>query len=60
MSKSSERLTMVTYNINALVKYIVGDSNNFSEDVFEHFSTGFAKDSPPKLEQSEIRGQFVL
>ncbi|WP_458210344.1 hypothetical protein, partial [Haladaptatus sp. NG-SE-30] len=40
---------------NALVKYIVGDSNNFSEDLFEHFSTGFAKDSPPKLEQSEIR-----
>ncbi|GAB7091429.1 hypothetical protein JCM18237_17000 [Halorubrum luteum] len=44
----------------ALVKYIVGESENCSDNVFQCLSTGFAKDSSPKLERSEIRCEFVL
>jgi superfamily II DNA or RNA helicase len=44
----------------ALVKYIVGESENFSNNLFQCFSSRFAEDSSPKWERSEIRGQFVL
>jgi hypothetical protein len=44
----------------ALVKYIVGESENCSDNLFECFSTRFAEDSSPKLERSEIRCQFVF
>ncbi len=45
---------------NALVKHVVGESEGGSNDFFECFSTGFAKDSTPKLERSEIRRELVL
>ncbi|EMA31919.1 PAS domain S-box protein [Haloarcula japonica] len=46
--------------LNALVKHIVGESENFSDNLFQCFSTRFTEDSSPKLERSEIRCQFVL
>lgn len=48
------------YYENALVKHVVGESEDGSNDFFEGFLTGFAEDSSPKLERSEIRCQFVL
>jgi len=44
----------------ALVKYIVGESENCSDNLFQCLSTRFAEDSSAKLEGSEIRCQFVL
>ena len=44
----------------AFVKYIVGGSENFSDNLFQCFSSRCAEDSSPKLERSEIRCQFVL
>ena len=44
----------------ALVKYIVGESENFSNYLFLCFSSRFAEDLSPKSERSEIRCQFVL
>ena len=44
----------------ALVKYIVGESENFSDNLFQCFSSRFAEDSSPNLERSEIRCQFVF
>ena len=46
--------------INALVKYIVGESENFLDNLFQCLSTRFTEDSSPKLERSEIRCQFVF
>jgi len=45
---------------NALVKYIVGESENCSNNLFECLSAWFAEDSSPKLGRSDIRCQFVL
>jgi hypothetical protein len=48
------------YQSYALVKYIVDESENFSDDLFQCFPSQFAEDSPPRLEQFEIRSQLVL
>jgi len=45
---------------NVLVKYIVDESENCSDNLFQCLATRFAKDSSPKLERSEIRCQFVF
>lgn len=44
----------------ALVKHIVGESENRSNDVFECFLPRFAEDLLSKLERSEIHCQFVF
>jgi|AntDeeMinimDraft_1070376.scaffolds.fasta_scaffold00598_2 hypothetical protein len=46
--------------MNALVKHIVGESENSSKDLCESFSTGFTTDSTLELERPEVRREFVF
>ena len=49
-----------TKELDALVKYIVGESESCSDNLFQCLLTRFAEDLSPKLEWSEIRCQFVF